>query len=75
MTSVGPCKRDKDKLPPSLKSNLEEIVNISRSLRKERELAFYGTEDWIPTEEYSEKDSTEAIQKAEKIFDWVTKSF
>jgi len=64
-----------DLLPPSLKSNLEEIVSISRSLRKERELAFYGTEDWIPTEEYSEKDSTEAIQKAEKIFDWVTKSF
>ncbi len=62
-------------LPFPLKDNLDEVVSISRSLRKERELAFYGTEDWIPTEEYSEKDSTEAIQKAEKIFSWVTQSF
>ncbi|MCC6274190.1 MAG: hypothetical protein IT572_12070 [Deltaproteobacteria bacterium] len=53
---------------PFSKIHLEEIVSVSRSLRKERELAFYGTEDWIPTEEYSEKDSTETIQKVEKFF-------
>lgn len=60
--------QNKDYLPPLLKKNLDEIVAISRSLRKERELAFYGTEDWIPTEEYTEKDSSEAIQKAKKVF-------
>ena len=62
-------------LPPLLRDNLEEIIEISRSLRKDRELSFYGTEDWIPTEEYGEKDSETAILKAEKIFQWVTESF
>lgn len=62
----------RDFLPPILKDNLDEIVAISRSLRKEREMAFYGTEDWIPTEEYSEEDSLEAIRKAERIYDLVS---
>lgn len=62
-------------LPEIIQENLEEITVISRSLRKDRELAFYGSEDWIPTEEYQEGDSLEAIKKAEKIFSWVTQAF
>jgi HEPN domain-containing protein len=61
-------------LPKVLQDNLEEITSISRTLRKERELSFYGTEDWIPTEEYHEEDSLEAIKKTEKIYAWVSKS-
>lgn len=61
-------------LPPLLKDHLDEIVSISRTLRKEREMAFYGTEDWIPTEEYSVEDSLEAIRKAERIFALVSGS-
>lgn len=64
----------KDILPPLLANNLDEIVSISRTLRKERELAFYGTEDWIPTEEYSKEDSQEAIRKTERIFEIVSKT-
>jgi len=65
-------REKKDLLPQILKDHLKEIINISRSLRKERELAFYGTEDWIPTDEYSSEDSSNAIEMAEKIFQWVT---
>lgn len=61
-----------DLLPPILKDNLDEISRISRELRKDRELAFYGTEDWIPTEEYSDQDSLEAIRKAERVFEVVS---
>lgn len=61
-----------DLLPPILKDNLDEIARISRELRKDRELAFYGTEDWIPTEEYSDRDSLEAIRKAERVFEVVS---
>ena len=43
-----------------------------RELRKDRELAFYSTDDWIPTEEYSDQDSLEAIRKAERIFELVS---
>ncbi len=64
----------KELLPELIRVHLEDIVTISRTLRKDRELAFYGTEDWIPTEEYSAHDSEEAIGKAEKIFEWVSKS-
>jgi HEPN domain-containing protein len=45
----------------------EEIANlarISRELRKERELAFYGDIDFIPTKEYTLKDAKEAIEGA-----------
>lgn len=53
----------KDLLPKNIRDHLEEITIISRTLRKDRELAFYGTEDWIPTEEYLAIDSLEAIRK------------
>ncbi len=64
----------KEQLPAPLRENLDEVVSISRTLRKERELAFYGTEDWIPTEEYDEKDSLEAISKTEKVYTLVSQS-
>jgi hypothetical protein len=38
------------------------IAKISKELRKERELAFYGDIDFIPTEEYTLKDAKEAIK-------------
>lgn len=61
-----------DLLPKPLKDNLDEVSRISRELRKDRELAFYGADDWIPTEEYSDQDSLEAIRKAERIFEIVS---
>jgi HEPN domain-containing protein len=36
-------------------------------LRKERELAFYGDIDFIPTEEYSKEDALLAIKEAEYV--------
>lgn len=67
-------REKKNDLPQLIKNNLDEIILISRTLRKERELSFYGTEDWIPTEEYDENDSLEAISKAERIYELVTRS-
>lgn len=64
-------KEKRNLFPPSLQAHLDEIAIISRTLRKERELAFYGAEDWIPTEEYGPDESLEAIGQTEKIFNWV----
>jgi len=64
----------KAKLPGVIVDNLDEIADISRSLRKDRELSFYGTEDWIPTEEYDQSDSEEAISKARKVLEWVAQA-
>lgn len=54
-------------LPPILADSLDGIKSISKRLRKERELSFYGAEDFIPTEEYSIEDADKAIKDAEFV--------
>lgn len=44
-----------------------KLAKISRELRKERELAFYGDIDFIPTEEYTPKDAKKAVEGAEFV--------
>ena len=65
-----------EKIEPSLRSlqpditpHLEKLAHISKRLRKERELAFYGDIDFIPTEEYTSEDANEAIKDAEFVVD------
>lgn len=57
----------KEKFPDDVKNRLEDIAAISRWLRKERELSFYGDIDFIPTEEYSEEDALRAIKDAKEV--------
>ena len=38
----------RDRLPPDVGDRVDELVEISRRLRRERELAFYGDVDFIP---------------------------
>jgi len=40
------------------------LAKISKELRKERELAFYGDIDFIPTNEYTQEDAQKAIEGA-----------
>ncbi|WP_457753445.1 HEPN domain-containing protein [Thermococcus sp.] len=57
----------KDRLPPEIQFNLREIRRISKELRKEREISFYGAEDFIPLEEYTAEEAEEAIEKAKFV--------
>jgi len=50
--------------PEEIREDLPELARISRRLRKERELAFYGDVDFIPTEEYTREDALQAIEEA-----------
>ncbi len=59
------------RLPAAVAANMKDIRRMSKRLRRERELSFYGSEDFIPSEEYDETDSTEAIGFAEAIVGWV----
>ena len=52
----------KDKFPEDIAKQLKKLAEISKRLRKERELAFYGDIDFIPTEEYTKQDAQEAIK-------------
>ena len=67
---VGPIlRREKDRFPDSFKREIDRLASISRSLRKERELAIYGDETTgIPPEElYSSVDAEEYLGKAEYV--------
>ena len=51
-------------LTPLLDNRLDKIMEISKRLRKEKELSFYGADDFIPTEKYDLEDADVAITDA-----------
>lgn len=51
-------------LPPLPPETLDRMVEISRRLRRDRELAFYGSEDLVPSQFYKKKDAREALDGA-----------
>jgi HEPN domain-containing protein len=55
---------ERERLPESLRPSLERLGAISRNLRRDRELAFYGAEDLTPSSFYSREDATRARQDA-----------
>lgn len=64
-----------DSLPEEIRQNLKKIAIISKRLRKERELSFYGAEDFIPLEEYTAEEALQAINDAKFVVDTVTRAF
>ncbi|RLA78527.1 MAG: DNA-binding protein [Deltaproteobacteria bacterium] len=62
----GILLENREKFPEVVASQLEELAEISKWLRRERELAFYGEIDFIPTEEYTKEDALKAIEGARK---------
>ena len=52
------------KFHDDVRARLARAAEISKRLRRERELAFYGDIDFIPTEEYSAADSERAYDDA-----------
>lgn len=65
---VGPLIIEfRKKFPREVAKSVRRLASISKRLRKEREFAFYGEVDFIPTEEYDSKDAEKAIQEAEFV--------
>jgi len=56
-----------EKFPKELHEKLIVFGRYSHELRRDRELAFYGSEDLTPSEFYSEEDAREAFRKAEEV--------
>jgi HEPN domain-containing protein len=52
------------KFSPEARARLPRAAAISKRLRRERELAFCGDIDFIPTEEYSAADGARAYEEA-----------
>lgn len=58
---------ERDRLPKELASHVERLAGISRTLRRDRELAFYGAEDLTPSTFYRESDAVTARDSAREV--------
>ncbi|MHB8926681.1 MAG: HEPN domain-containing protein [Bacillota bacterium] len=54
----------RDRFEAEVAAQTERLASVSKWLRKERELAFYGDVDFIPTSEYGPEDAQKAIEDA-----------
>ena len=62
---------EKARLPKTVADAAEELARISRDLRRDRELAFYGAEDLTPCGFYSKEDATRARDGARRTVELV----
>ena len=66
--------KNKDFLKEPFLSNSDKIRTISKTLRKEREVSFYGAQDFLPSEEYAQSDAIRAIDDVKFVLDIVKKT-
>jgi HEPN domain-containing protein len=57
------------RFPADVVAATPRLVEISAWLRKEREFAFYGDIDFIPTDRYSREQAERALQDAQFVVD------
>ena len=58
-----------ERFPAAVHTLVPRWADISRSLRRDRELAFYGSEDVTPSEFYDREDAELAIAMAREVHD------
>ena len=57
---------ERRRFPDRLQAELDALASISRELRRDRELAFYGAEDLTPSGFYSRADAERAREGARR---------
>ncbi len=62
---------ERDRLPPELACEIEWLAELSRQLRRDRELAFYGAEDLTPSGFYSREDAASVRDSARRAVELV----
>ncbi len=65
----------KDRFPGEIRKALGEVTKVSKRLRKERELSFYGDIDFIPTEEYTEEDARQFMKETAFVVETALRLF
>lgn len=58
---------ERARLPEGIQAELDTLVESSRQLRRDRELAFYGAEDLTPSGFYSREDAERARSSAREV--------
>lgn len=62
---------ERDRLPEALDEHVDRLVEASRTLRRDRELSFYGAEDLTPSDFYTEEDAEGAREHARYVVEAV----
>lgn len=60
---------NRSRFPKEVQPDLERFAKISRQLRRDRELAFYGSEDLTPSEFYKKSDAERAVKTAQFVLE------
>lgn len=58
-----------ERFPEAVRALIPRWADISRSLRRDRELAFYGSEDVTPSDFYARQDAEAALAMAREVLD------
>lgn len=62
---VGPILIDsKERLPSQVRPHVDTLAKISKNMRRDRELSFYGSEDLTPMDFYTLEDAKQALEDA-----------
>jgi HEPN domain-containing protein len=65
---VGPLLLEhRARLPPEVTVAVVQLAEISQRLRQEREVSFYGDDDFIPTDEYTREEAERAVADAKFV--------
>jgi HEPN domain-containing protein len=67
-------EQNRDRFADDIAGRLDELMEISRALRRDRELAFYGSEDLTPSEFYKMSDAKTALSQATLVLKVVSES-
>lgn len=66
-------EEEKAVLPPRIAADLKRIQKLSKALRKERELSFYGDDDFIPGLEYDREVAEKFLTEAKWLLTVISK--
>jgi hypothetical protein len=62
---------ERERLPEGMRTSVARLATISKELRRDRELAFYGAEDLTPSAFYSKEDALRALEGARFVVETV----
>lgn len=65
---------NQEALPANAQAHVQQLAEASRRLRRDRELAFYGAEDLVPSTFYKREDAERALQDADFVLVTVTEA-
>lgn len=63
--------REAARLPKPVRGDAARMAEVSKQLRKDREIAFYGAEDLVPSEFYTRADAERALADAQWVHERV----